>query len=86
MLHNELLDLHMPVQNGGRGPTTRAVDGYRALSDAAGFRLTRVIATNSPLSVTGTSTRPGAHGWRAVPPAFPGASGIAPAGLVIPAP
>jgi hypothetical protein len=43
-----LFDINMLVVAGGR---ERTESEYRALLSAAGFRLTRVIATASPLSV-----------------------------------
>ena len=45
---SKLLDLNMLVMNGGRERTEAE---FRALFDAAGLRMTRVIPTVSPLSV-----------------------------------
>ncbi len=44
----KLLDLNMPVMSGGRERTEAQ---YRALFDAAGFKLTQIVPTISPVSV-----------------------------------
>jgi hypothetical protein len=45
---SKFIDLNMLVMTGGR---ERTEDEFRALYEAAGFRLTRVVATESPFSV-----------------------------------
>ena len=45
---SKFIDLNMLVMTGGR---ERTEDEFRMLYDAAGFRLTRVVATESPFSV-----------------------------------
>jgi cyclopropane fatty-acyl-phospholipid synthase-like methyltransferase len=45
---SKFIDLNMLVMTGGR---ERTAEEFRALYDAAGFRLTRVVPTESPFSV-----------------------------------
>ena len=45
---SKFIDLNMLVMTGGR---ERTEEEFRALYDASGFRLTRVVATESPFSV-----------------------------------
>lgn len=45
---SKFIDLNMLVMTGGR---ERTEEEFRALYDAAGFRLTRIVATESPFSV-----------------------------------
>ena len=44
----KLFDLHMLVMTGGRG---RSEAEFRALFATAGFRLTNIIPTESPVSI-----------------------------------
>jgi hypothetical protein len=45
---SKFIDLNMLVMTGGR---ERTEEEFRALYDAGGFRLTRVVPTDSPFSV-----------------------------------
>jgi len=51
----KIMDLEMLVMPGGRERTERE---FRALFDRAGFTLTRVVATTSPLSVVEGRPKP----------------------------
>jgi hypothetical protein len=44
----KFIDLNMLVMTGGR---ERTEEEFRRLFDASGFRLTRIVATESPFSV-----------------------------------
>src|SRR4029450_3668464 len=56
----KIIDLEMLVMPGGR---ERTEDEFRRLFDRAGYRLTRIIQTKSPLSVVEARPR-GSRGYR----------------------